>query len=161
MSMKYAVNRLLCGRTAVIFAVMLSGCSPEPTESTQSKHVLVNSLADLLALQPEAIAQLDVARMNLLGAEGLPGAERLDIAASLAVVEQMAVRVQMETARHRYRFEQRPGEFENSEGFFRMMMLMVVFAEDFKVHYAPDKMVSAAQARGGFTDISPAAASIQ
>jgi hypothetical protein len=142
-------RRLLCGCAAVIFVVMLSGCSPEATESTYSKPAPVNSLIELLALQPEAIAQLDIARMNLLCAEGLPGAERLDIAASLAVVEQMAARVQMETARHRYRFEQWPGEFEHSEGFFRMMMLMVVLAEDFKVHYAPDKMVSAAQARSG------------
>jgi hypothetical protein len=161
MSTKCEMNRLLCGCAAVIFVVMLSGCSPEPTETRQSKPVPVNSLAELLALQPEAIAQVDIARMNLLCAEGLPGAERLDMAASLAVVEQMAARVQMETARHRYRFEQQPGEFEHSEAFFRMMMLMVVLAEDFNVHYAPDKMVSAAQARSGdgFTDISPAAAS--
>jgi hypothetical protein len=149
MSTKCAVNRLLCGRAAVIFIVMLSGCSPGPTESTQSKPVLVNSLIELLALQPEAIAQVDIARMNLLCAEGLPGVDRLDMAASLAVVEQMAARVQMETARHRYRFQQKPAEFEHSEGYFRMMMLMVVLAEDFKVHYAPDKMISAAQARSG------------
>jgi hypothetical protein len=125
------------------------GCSPEQTEFRQSKPISVHSLAELLALQPEAIAQLDIARMNLLCAEGLPGAGRLDLAASLAVVEQMAARAQMETARHRYRFEQQPGEFEHSEGFFRMMMLMVVLAEDFKVHYAPDKIASAAQARHG------------
>jgi hypothetical protein len=136
-------------RWMVTLCVILSGCSPHQTESKLPKPVAVTSLAELLLLQPEAIGQLDIARMNLLCAEGLPGAERLDIAASLAVVEQMAARVQVETARHRYRFQQQPGEFENSEGFFRMMMLMVVLAEDFKVHYAPEKMVSAAQAQSG------------
>jgi hypothetical protein len=153
-------NKLAGDGLSVLIGIGL-GCSPEQTEFRQSKPISVHSLAELLALQPEAIAQLDIARMNLLCAEGLPGAERLEIAASLAVVEQMAARVQMETARHRYRFQQQPGEFENSEGYFRMMMLMVVLAEDFKVHYAPDKMVSSVQARSGdgFTDISPAAVS--
>ncbi|NOS70695.1 MAG: hypothetical protein HOP33_12285 [Verrucomicrobia bacterium] len=87
--------------------------------------------------------------MNLLCAEGLPGAERLDITDSLALIDQMAAQVRSETERHAYRFQQRPTEFENSEGFFRMMMLMVVLAEDFKVHYAPNKMANAANASMG------------
>jgi hypothetical protein len=56
----------------------------------------------------------------------LPGAERLDIANSLAIIDQMAGRVRSETERHAYRFQKNPAEFENSEGFFRMTMMMVV-----------------------------------
>ena len=52
----------------------------------------------------------------------------------------MATRVQSETERHFYRFRRNPAEFENSEGFFRMVMLAVVLAEDFGVRYAPNKI---------------------
>ncbi len=87
--------------------------------------------------------------MNLLCAEGLPGAEEMDIADSLAIIDQMAARVRSEAERHAYRFQKNPDEFENSEGFFRLMMLMVVLAEDFKVHYAPNKMANVASASMG------------
>jgi hypothetical protein len=59
----------------------------------------------------------------------------LDMEGSLAVLDQMAARVQAETQRHYYRFKTNPEEFENSEGFFKMLMLAVVLAEDFRVQY--------------------------
>ena len=109
----------------------------------------VCSLPDLLALRPEALQAMDIARMNLLCAEGLPGAEGLDVERCLAVLDEMATRVRSETERHLYRFRQNPAEFENSEGFFRMIMMGVVLAEDFQVKYAPDKIASAAEAHIG------------
>lgn len=87
--------------------------------------------------------------MNLVCAEGLPSTEHLDITNSLSVIDQMAARVRSETERHVYRFQKTPAEFENLEGFFRMTMLMVVLAEDFRVKYAPNKMATAANASMG------------
>jgi hypothetical protein len=114
-------------------------------ESTSS----VSSLATLLALPVEDLARMDIARMNLLCAQGLPGANDLDVNSCLATLDQIAARVRGETGRNFYRFKQKPADFENSEGFFRMVMLAVVLAEDFHVHYAPDKISTATSARTG------------
>jgi hypothetical protein len=92
---------------------------------------------------------MDIARMNLLCAEGLPGAEGLDVERCLTALAEMANRVRSETERHLYRFRQHPAEFENSVGFFRMLMMGVVLAEDFQVKYAPDKIASATEAHIG------------
>jgi hypothetical protein len=93
-------------------------------------------LSDCFSLKPNAIADgTDVARINLLCAQGLPGTENLKPNHLLASLGRMADRVRAETDRHGYRFQRDPAEFENSEGFFRMLMLTVVLAEDFGVHY--------------------------
>ena len=68
---------------------------------------------------------------------------------SLAVLREMAARVRSETERHRYRFKANPAEFEGSEGFYRMIMLGEVLAEDFKIKYAPTKIATAADAWTG------------
>jgi hypothetical protein len=87
--------------------------------------------------------------MNLLSAQGLPGAEGLDVDRCLVALDEMATRVRSETERHYYRFQRNLAEFENSEGFFRMLMLAVVLAEDFQVKYVPNKIKSAAKAHLG------------
>jgi hypothetical protein len=115
----------------------------------------VASLDALLGLLSSAVERVDVARMNLLCAQGLPGADGFELNTSLAELDEMATRVQSETERHSYRFRRNPAEFENSEAFFRMLMLAVVLAEDFGVRYAPNKIGTAAEARpddGFFAD---------
>jgi hypothetical protein len=71
-----------------------------------------------------------------LCAQGLPGAENPDTEQFLSALDRMADRVRSETERHWHRFQRNPAEFENSEGFFRMLMLTVILAEDFGIHYA-------------------------
>ena len=93
--------------------------------------------------------------MNLLCAEGLAGIDSLNVDGCLALLETMTAQVRGETERHFYRFRTGPEEFQNSEGFFRMVMMGVVLTEDFGVHYAPDKIGTAAEARmddGFFAD---------
>jgi len=118
----------------------------QPTVAFQPA-LSVSRLADLLALPVSALEQLDIARMNLLCAQGLPGAEDLDLNGCLTMLETMAARVRTETERNHYRFERNPTEFENSEGFYKMVILAVVLAEDFEVKYATNKMVTVAEAR--------------
>jgi hypothetical protein len=106
-------------------------------------------------LPTPALSQVDIARMNLLCAEGLPGSDGLDLETSLAQLDAWANRVKSETKRHWYRFERNPAEFEGSEGFFRMLMLTVVLAEDFGVHYDTQRRVSpetASENDGFFAD---------
>ena len=110
------------------------------------------ALAALLALPSKEVARVNIARMNLLCAQGLPGATELDLNRYLNLIDDWANRVRQETERHQYRFKRNPAEFEHSEGFFRMLMLTVVLAEDFGVHYDPKRRSdpAAASVNDGF-----------
>ncbi len=98
------------------------------------------SLGDLTGMSNEQLEQQDIALLNLRCAEGLPGAEKLDIEQMLATLDRWAARVRHETDRHLYKYRQNPKEFNNSEGFYRMMALITVLQQDFKVHYNPDRI---------------------
>ena len=98
-----------------------------------------DSLDDLLRLDPDDLAEVDIARMNLLVAEGLPGAEALDIEHTLATLDDWARRVGFETQRHLYRVtDPRYAEhYNHSEAYFRAEMLLQVLQEDLGVTDLP------------------------
>jgi hypothetical protein len=98
------------------------------------------SLRQLLASSPAQVGQCDIALLNLLCAEGLPGAEKLNPQECMATLDGWAERVRSETERHLYRYRANPWEFESSEGYFRMLMMAVVVYEDFSVRYNPDRL---------------------
>ena len=93
---------------------------------------------DVMNLPVRELASQEIARLNLSCAAGLAGAEQVDLDRCLGELEQMAAKVQSETERHFYRFRRAPAEFENSESFFRMLMLTVVLAEDFNTSHNLD-----------------------
>ena len=131
----------------------VSASKPQRTASTEAASVPI--LRSMLGADPEALATKDIAAVNLACAEGLPGAEDLDGKELLRTLDVMANQVRRETERHLYRFRRNPAEFEGSEGYFRMLMLVVVLAEDFQVHYAPEKISAVGEARvddGFFAD---------
>jgi len=101
-----------------------------PLAVDDAYHALVNTPANQLG-------QVDIARMNLACAFGLPGAGEVDIASKIATLNQWAQRIRLETERHLYRFHNSPTEFQNSEAYFRMLMMAQVLCEDFGVHYNP------------------------
>jgi hypothetical protein len=78
---------------------------------------------------------MSVIELNLLCAQGLCPTNEPDLRACQATLEDWAARVRSETDRQQYRFSRNPAEFENSPGFFRMLMLCVVLAEDYGIHY--------------------------
>jgi hypothetical protein len=122
----------------VFFSNKPSIPTPAATASTFTAPTVTRkaaSLDELLKMSPEQLADVDIAEMNLLCATGLPGAENLDIDQRLATLDRWAARVKHETDRHLYRFAQNPGNYENSEGYFRMLMLVTVLQQDFGVHY--------------------------
>jgi hypothetical protein len=111
--------------------------------------LIETTLSDILSLEPTALVSQDIALLNLLCAHGLPGAEDLDVKHSMATLDQMAARTRAETDRHAYRFRRNPAEFDRSEGFFKVLILVAVLAEDFGVHYAPAKAGPPSEARQG------------
>jgi hypothetical protein len=132
-------NGLRIGRVSVrvitaglLVLAMVARCS---LERAARKVPTPDTLDALLALSADELAKVDIARVNLLCVEGLTGSLAKGMDEPLAQLDRWAERVQAETGRHRYRFERNPAEFEGSEGFFRMLMLGVVLAEDYGVHY--------------------------
>lgn len=95
------------------------------------------TLKELLALPPDKIEQCDVGLMNLLCAEELPGAENLNVQDCLKRLDDWTARVKEETQRHEYRFNEHPEQFRNSLGYYRMMMLGTVLAQDLGIQYDP------------------------
>ena len=50
--------------------------------------------------------------------------------------------MRLETDRHLYRFRQNPGEYNNSEAYFRMLMMATVLQQDFGMHYNPARIAT-------------------
>jgi tetratricopeptide (TPR) repeat protein len=98
------------------------------------------TLAALLALKPHQIEELDIGLTNLICAEGLRGSEKLDLDKSLDRLDEMATRVRLETDRNMHRFRATPAEYENSEAYYRMAMLVTVLQQDFGIIYNPDRV---------------------
>lgn len=93
---------------------------------------------ELLALSPTEIEQCDIGLINLLCAESLHGAEDLNLPECLERLDGMAKYVKAETDRHYYKFREHPEQYRNSIGYYRMMMLGTVLANDLGIRYNPE-----------------------
>lgn len=93
------------------------------------------TLGQLLEKPAAELANVDIAEANLLCAKGLPGSENLNVRGSLKLIDYWTDQVGLETRRNWHRFKERPDEYENSEIFYRMGMLVTVLQQDLNVHY--------------------------
>ncbi len=95
------------------------------------------TLPALLAMSDEQLASEDLGLMNLRCADGLPGAEQLDVTQCLTTLDEWAKRIKFETDRHLYRVRdpQYSKLYKNSEAYFRVSMMVQVLQEDLGVHY--------------------------
>jgi hypothetical protein len=73
------------------------------------------ALYQLLNLSPLDIPRCDIARMNLLCAIGLPGAENLNVERYLKQLDDWAAAIEEIIEQHHYQFDEHPEEFEHSE----------------------------------------------
>lgn len=106
------------------------------------------TLEGLLALKPAEIEGTDIALMNLLCAEGLPGAENLSVDECLATLDQWARHAQREIGRNFHHFREDPAYYYHSEAFYKMLMLAVVVYEDFGIRYNPKWIALPLEIRG-------------
>ncbi len=131
--------------SACLLGVVLFACFLFLTSSQRTRPVVVRkptidklklpSFGELVMMTKEELAKQDLALLNLRAAEGLPGAEDLDVAEKLADLDRWASRVRYETDRNLHQFFEKPKEFNDSEPYFRMLMLVTVLQLDFGVHY--------------------------
>lgn len=134
---------VLGGVIIVVGAVAFAATRPQnapPATAPASQAAAPQSVADLLATPPEALEKLDLALVNLLCAKGLPGAEDLDIPATLKKLDEWAVCVGRDTDKYYPRFLQNPAANNNSEADFRMLSLITVLQLDLGVQYNPTRV---------------------
>jgi hypothetical protein len=98
------------------------------------------TLAELMALTPAELDHCDIARMDLLCTQGLPGAAKVNIPEMLAMIDGWVELVNWETDMNEYQFVQNPKSFGYSEGRYRMIALVTVLDKKFHVHYNPALM---------------------
>jgi len=97
------------------------------------------TLKELLALSPADLERCDIARVNLLCAEGLRGSEGMNLESLLATLDVWAKHVESETRKNFHRFAAKPREYENSLAYYRMLMLATVLQQDFGTFYSPER----------------------
>ncbi len=88
-------------------------------------------------MSPSELADVDIAEMNLLCAKDLPGSENLEIPKALKIIDYWTDRIDLETKRNRHRFKEHPEEYENSEIYYSMGMIVTVLQQDLDVRYNP------------------------
>lgn len=119
------------------------GVRSEPSAAALSvSSFLPLSVHDLLALPVEALSNVDIARMNLLAAKGLPGAESVDMDVVIRQLDDWADGVRAETDRHLYRVTdpRYADHYQRSEARLRAEMLVQVLQEDCGVHYNAERI---------------------
>lgn len=80
---------------------------------------------------------MDIAALNLICADGLPGSGKLDGPGKMALLDDWAKKCQREIDRNYHRFRDDPKEYLNSEGFFKMVMMILTLQQDMNIHYNP------------------------
>lgn len=95
------------------------------------------SLENLAALSGEELSGIDIGALNLMCAEGLDGANNIDLPGYCRVLDYMSRCVWQETQRHFPKYYENPAEFQDMEGFYRMQVLVMVVQRDFNMHYNP------------------------
>ncbi len=106
--------------------------SPSNAQSLNGKD-----FSFVLSLTPEQVADYDMAELNLLCGSGLDGNEKANLNECKKSLDDLADMVKAETARNWARFQSNPSEYQNSEAYYRMGMLITVIRQDFKAKYNP------------------------
>jgi hypothetical protein len=98
------------------------------------------TLAELLALSSDQISAVDIARANLLCAEGLPGAEDLDVTRYLKVLDLWTKRIKLQSDRHINAFRRNPEKYRNSEAYWRILAITTTLWYEYNLRYNKDRI---------------------
>jgi len=91
---------------------------------------------ELARLDNAALGRWDVAHIQIACAEGLPGAEGMNIPLCLAALDEMKKRVEWKTLRQMAQYDRDPAAYP-SRNQFRMLVLVSVLQREFGVRYNP------------------------
>ena len=101
---------------------------------------------ELLAWPVERLGELDIARMNLLCATGLPGSEDLDVEATLAVLDEWGELAKSNERKYKQSFVPNIEKYERSYALFLSVYLGFTLKEDLNCKYSRYLIASGALA---------------
>lgn len=105
-----------------------------------------SSYAELVALPEGDLAKVDTALMNLLSAEGLPGAESLDLKQCLIVLDQWAEVVRQAERKYLPQFHRNPARYDSSLAKFKAVNLGLTLKQDLGYDYNKELVTSGVMA---------------
>lgn len=111
---------------------------PSAPQLQMPSGALLPTLGQVLFLPMEDLARLPLGYVNLLCATMLPDAADLDIPACMRTLIEWAGVVRVETERQMDKFRRAPADFEDSEAYFRVLVMVTVLQRDLGVTYDPD-----------------------
>lgn len=126
----------------VVFVAAVAGVGivfAQQKPATSAEFVQPTTFAELISLKPEGIAKVEIARLNLLCASGLPGAEQMDLAECLTTLDRYAAVVRDQTGKYLPMYTRAPEKFRNIEGFYRMQMMVTVLKQDLGINYSAER----------------------
>jgi hypothetical protein len=113
----------------------------EVSSVPRSEHTAGNeiypTLQALIEMSPEELEKVDPAIINLRCAEGLPGAKRIDFAATLKMIDEWTAKVKEQTELYFYLLQQNPDRFDGLEAKYKMDMMTTVLQQDIGLQYDP------------------------
>lgn len=102
------------------------------------------SLSELLALKPENLGAIDIGLLNLLCAEGLPGAENLDIPECMATLDQWAESLRFQIDLNFHHYQENPAYYYHSTNFYNMVMMASILYTQMRIRYNPNLIEASA-----------------
>jgi hypothetical protein len=99
-----------------------------------------------LCWKPAELDRVDIARMNLLCAEGLPGAETLNVDASLATLGRWADFVRQNERKYLPQFHRNPARYDHSPAVFKAVNLALTLKQDLGCDYNKELVTSGVMA---------------
>lgn len=100
----------------------------------------LSACIEQLRLYFDVPPEYDLAEWNLRLAKDLPGGEKLDVPQLLEKIDEWADLVRRETEQHYYSFIHAPAHYENSQGYFCVLVLITVLERDLGVGYNPARV---------------------
>jgi hypothetical protein len=107
---------------------------PPPITAVQPVFKQPDTFDELLAVSTADLGKVDLARMNLLCTEGLPGSENLNIPQCLTTLDLWTRAIKRYTANHYDEFLHDPTE-THTWAEYRMMIIMSALSQGYGVHY--------------------------
>lgn len=120
----------------------LAGLLPFPAKADPRFTSVDEHLAYLAGLTEEELGKFDIAYLNLACAQGLNGSENLDIPACLQALDEIAAFVKANTAANLRLFGRNPADYANSEGQFRVLIMVSLAVKEYGIHYNPERIES-------------------
>jgi hypothetical protein len=110
---------------------------PPPPQLVTPSGARLPTLGEVLFLPPNDLAKVPLGYVNLLCATVLPDTAGLDIPLCVRTLNEWAAIVRRETERQMYKFRRDPADYENSDAYFRALVMITVLQRDLGVKYDP------------------------